>query len=327
MYPFTQISSESIAQIGERRLLEKIRLWLGKTSPETPYGMGDDAAVLPFEVDQYNLITTDSLAYKYHFDDMISPQQAGAKLIKRNLSDIAAMGGTPSTAVINLFLPTNLSLDWLEAFYFGIRDESANSNIKIVGGDLCESENFLGAQLTLLGNAHRPMTREGAKNGDIIYVSGNLGGSRCGKHVDFIPRLAEGQWLAEQEYVHSMIDITDGLLCDLPNLIPPVCVAGLNIKSLPISNDAYVISKEDSKSATYHALNDGEDYELLFTLSNKCDPELFQKKWNDQFEISLTRIGKMIEDLDQNNHPQRIIDLDNGHELDKTGGYEHLRRP
>jgi len=324
MHPFTKISSESIAQIGERKLLEKIRLWLGETAPPAPHGMGDDTAVLPFEVDPFNLITTDTLAYKCHFDDTVSPQQAGAKLIKRNLSDIAAMGGTPSSAVISLFLPPTLRLDWLSAFYTGVRDESINSNIKIVGGDLCETKDFLGAQLTLWGNAHRPITRTGAESGDFIYVSGTLGGSRCGKHVDFSPRMAEGKWLAEQSNVHSMIDITDGLMKDLPTLIPPACVAALSIKSLPISEAAKTLSAEDDKIAAHHALNDGEDYELLFTLSNKCDSDLFHKKWSERFEIPLTRIGEMMENINQN-RPLRIINLDTGHELEERGGYEHFR--
>lgn len=93
MHPFTKNPSESIARLGERKLLEKIRLWLGETSPHAPHGMGDDTAILPIEPDQFNLITTDTLAYKCHFNDAVKPEQAGAKLVKRNLSDIAAMGG------------------------------------------------------------------------------------------------------------------------------------------------------------------------------------------------------------------------------------------
>ncbi len=324
MHPFTKNSSESIAQLGERKLLENIRLWLGETSPPAPHGMGDDTAILPIEADQFNLITTDTLAYKCHFNDTVEPGQAGAKLVKRNLSDIAAMGGTPSSAVISLFLPSTLRLDWLSAFYAGVREESINSNIKIVGGDLCETEDFLGGQLTLWGNARRPVTRTGAESGDIIYVSGTLGGSSRGKHLDFTPRLAEGKWLAEQPGVHSMIDITDGLMKDLPDLIPPTCAAGLSIKSLPISEAAQTLSAEDDQSAAQHALNDGEDYELLFTLSNTCDSELFHKKWSERFEIPITRIGEMMEDLNQN-RPRRIINLDTGHELEGLRGYEHFR--
>lgn len=324
MHPFTENLTESIATMGERMLLEKIRQWLGDTSPPPPHGMGDDTAVLPSEANQFNLITTDTLAYKCHFDDSVSPQQAGAKLIKRNLSDIAAMGGVPSSAVISLFLPRTLRLDWLSAFYAGICAESNKFKIKIVGGDICETDSFLGSQLTLWGNAGRPITRTGAVKGDFIYVSGTLGGSRLGKHLDFIPRLAEGKWLAGQTSVHSMIDITDGLMKDLPTLIPLTCAAGLNIEFLPISEAAGALSTESNQLAKQHALNDGEDYELLFTLSENVEPQSFQKLWLEKFKIPITRIGTIIDDS-VHHGPQRIINMKTGQELDEPGGYEHFR--
>ena len=234
------------------------------------------------------------------------------------------MGGTPSSAVISLFLPPTLRLDWLCAFYTGVRDESNKSGIKIVGGDLCETDAFLGGQLTLLGNVRHPIKRTGAESGDLIYVSGTLGGSSLGKHIDFTPRLTEGKWLADQTSVHSMIDITDGLMKDLPALIPPGYAAGLSIKSLPLSQAAQALSAKSSQTAEQHALSDGEDYELLFTLSNKMDPQLFNEKWSGRFNIPITRIGEIIEDFNHKG-PPRIINLESGHELDEPGGYEHFK--
>ncbi len=325
MHPFTDNPPESIAELGEHALLGKFRQWLGDVSPPSPHGMGDDTAVLPPGANHFNLITTDTLVYQSHFNDKASPQQAGGKLLKRNISDIAAMGGTPHSAVIGLFLPPNLRLDWLRDFYRGIRDEAIKYNVNIVGGDLCETDGFLGSQLTLLGAAARPLKRDDAEKGDFIYVSGSLGGSSLGKHLDFTPRLVEGRWLADQTIVHSMIDVTDGLMKDLPALIQPGCAAGLQIDSLPISEAALQLSAISALSPQQHALSDGEDFELLFTVSEKIDPEQFIKEWHEHFDLPLTHIGQMIDDSKHNGLP-RIINLTTGEACISPSGYEHFKK-
>ena len=185
MLPFTEIRAQSIGSLGEKRLLKKIRQWLGEVSPPSPLGVGDDAAVVTVETTEGNLVTVDGVLYGCHFDDSIVPEKVGAKLLKRNLSDIAAMGGTPTIAVIGLFLPSNLSIEWLEQFYRGLYSEATHWSVSIVGGDIIQSTESLGGHLTLLGHAERPLTREGAVAGDAILVTGTLGGSRISKHVDF----------------------------------------------------------------------------------------------------------------------------------------------
>ena len=119
MTPFTSIRADSVLARGELQLIACIRRWLGRSSPESPFGIGDDCAVIP-PTKKHLLITTDPVIYGRHFDDTLSPRAVGAKLLKRNLSDIAAMGGRPRTAVISLALAPETSLAWLRGFYLGL---------------------------------------------------------------------------------------------------------------------------------------------------------------------------------------------------------------
>ena len=130
---FTRKRSESVASLGETALITDIRRWLGSAAPESPHGMGDDCAQLPISFEQ-QLITVDPVVYGRHFDDEIAPRHVGAKLLKRNLSDIAAMGGQPTAAVIALTLDPLTKLAWLEAFYRGLAACARKYQVKIVGG-------------------------------------------------------------------------------------------------------------------------------------------------------------------------------------------------
>ncbi len=328
MHPFTNIQANSVGSLGESALLKEIRKWLGSAAPLAPLGMGDDCAVLPKNkkaASQQQLATVDALVYQKHFDDSAHPRKVGAKLLKRNLSDIAAMGGTPQHALLGLMLPATLRLDWLQDFTHGIREVAEKWEVALVGGDLCETENTLGGHLTLLGYAENPLLRVGGKLGDHILVTGELGGSLLGKHLDFQPRLREGQWLATRKEVHSMIDVTDGLLKDLPDLAPSDCRAGIDLNLLPISAAACQLSLSSEKSPQHHALGDGEDYELLFTLDGETDLEKFIADWSQQFKTPLTGIGKLVAKSEVTQVPVgKIIDLKTGEAIDLEGGYEHF---
>jgi thiamine-monophosphate kinase len=133
MNPFTQDSTASIASLGERRVIAAIRRWLGSSSPKAPFGLGDDCAVVP-PSNGPQLLTVDPVIYGQHFDDKVSPAAAGAKLFKRNLSDIAAMGGIPRFAVIALAIDPCVRIRWLELFYRSIARISRTYDVPIVGG-------------------------------------------------------------------------------------------------------------------------------------------------------------------------------------------------
>ena len=119
MHPFTKYHPESVAALGEEALIGRIRRWLGPVSPRAPFGIGDDCAVLPGARGR-QLLTVDPVVYGRHFDDSIPARAVGTKLLKRNLSDLAAMGGRPSAAVIALSLDPRTSLRWVEGFYCGL---------------------------------------------------------------------------------------------------------------------------------------------------------------------------------------------------------------
>lgn len=321
---FDQQSDARVQRFGENQLIEAIRRWLGPVAPPTPIGMGDDCAVLqPPSSACKQLLTTDSLTYGQHFDDTASPEKAGAKLIKRNLSDIAAMGGQPGPALLNLLCGPDLSVAWLERFVSGIRESCEKYGVSIVGGDVSQLEaGQFTASLTLIGYTEAtPALRSTAAVGDSIYVTGRLGGSILKKHLDFEPRMKEGCWLVAQKVCRAMMDLTDGLGKDLAALLPEQSSAAIDLDKLPISEDARKCADE-GHSPEEHAFCDGEDYELLFTVAKEMDLEAFEAKWHARFPtLELTRIGEIVDA-----HPAgRYIDASSGTSLPWQSGFEHFK--
>lgn len=310
MNPFTQRAADSVGRQGERRLIAEIRRWLGAATPPPPHGIGDDCAVLPPSRDRRQLITVDPVIFGRHFDAAVAPRAVGAKLLKRNLSDIAAMGGRPTAAVIALTLDARVKLAWLEAFYRGLAATARRWQVPIVGGDVAQADGVLAASLTLLGEAttSRVLTRSGARVGDWIFVTGELGASLpTGHHFRFTPRLAEGAWLARRAEVHAMMDVSDGLAKDLHALTPPRAEPALEPAALP----------RRAKADVRGALTDGEDYELVFALAARTDRDAFTHAWRRAFpRTRLSCIGRFVS---AGKRPPTAIDLSAYH------GYEHLR--
>ena len=309
MHPFTKNSAQSVSALGEAKLIGAIRRWLGSASPRAPFGIGDDCAVVPAGR-AAQLITVDPVIYGEHFNDAVSPRAAGEKLFKRNLSDIAAMGGRPRAAVVALALDAHVKLTWLEQFYRGLAAVSRRYRVPIVGGDVAHHRGGIVATLTLVGEAavERIVTRTGARIGDSIFVTGQLGNSlRSGHHWKFRPRRTEGAWLARQSGVRAMIDVSDGLAKDLRALTPHGAVPALDATAIP-----------QRRGATFAAaLTDGEDYELAFVLAADADTEKFTRAWRRTFpRTPLARVG----------HFARAGALPAGAlNLDDYRGFEHLR--
>lgn len=326
MNPFASKKEDTVRCLGERELLRRIRAWLDPVCPPSPEGIGDDTAVLPFPRSERLLLTTDPIVFGRHFDGSTSPRHAGAKLLKRNLSDIAAMGGRPRAGVLSLFLPAKTSLEWLQEFHAGIVSEAAKYRVTINGGDICETGEFLGASLALTGTTvdGRTVTRSGAGAGDRVYVTGALGGSLLGHHLHFEPRLEEGRWLARQNEVKAMMDLSDGLAKDLLELIPPGSQVTIDLASLPISSAAREQSARSGRPAAAHALSDGEDYELLVALSSGADFEEFEERWRKRFELPLTCIG-VFNTIDNGLERPILLRGDESGEISTLTGYEHFR--
>jgi len=326
--PFSQ--QHTIAELGESELIRRISHWLGDVAPGSPAGMGDDCAVVDLphhdpQKKQQLLLTTDSLSYGQHFDDQVSPQDAGSKLVKRNLSDIAAMGGRPGQALLTLLCGGDVNIDWLQAFIAGIRESCTAHELPLVGGDISAlADGQFSSVLSLTGYvAHPPLLRTGSQQGDSIYVTGTLGGSIHQKHYSFTPRLGEGQWLAQGGRCSASIDLTDGLAKDLRELIPTGCAAQLDLDRIPISGDAEQCAAASGRRALEHAFCDGEDYELLFTVKGTTDCATFEKSWQQHFpNTPLTRIGQLCLRAGE----ALYLDAQTKEALPWHKGFEHLRK-
>ncbi|MDO8545366.1 MAG: thiamine-phosphate kinase [Opitutaceae bacterium] len=310
MHPFARRAAASVSRLGEERLIAAIRRWLGSASPRAPFGIGDDCAVLPGGRGR-QLITVDPVIYGRHFDDTVAPRDVGAKLLKRNLSDLAAMGGRPTAAVLALTLDARVSVKWLEQFYRGLGACARRYRVAVVGGDVAQADGVVAASLTLLGatTGRRVLTRTGAKVGDFIYVTGLLGRSLAtGHHHRFSPRLNEGAWLARQPAVRAMMDVSDGLAKDLHALTPSRAIPALSAAALP----------RRAGATMRNALTDGEDYELVFAVAASADRDAFARTWGRAFpRTGLSCIGRFVP---AGKLPADAINLAEFH------GYEHLRR-
>ncbi|MDB6123396.1 MAG: Thiamine-monophosphate kinase [Pedosphaera sp.] len=263
-------------------------------------GAGDDCAVLDLGIpDRLLLFKTDAVVEGMHFTADTPPEQIGYKALARCLSDIAAMGGTPNSAVITLALPRDFDVGRVEKIYEGMNALAAKHDVAIVGGETTTNPERMLISVALLGTVPRGkcVLRSGALAGDAIFVTGELGGSLKGKHLDFEPRLAEAQWLVEHFPIHAMIDLSDGLAGDLRHILKASHVgAELFSSAIPVSRAAKLASKAESsgKPPLLAALTDGEDFELLFTVASRDAVPLLDA-WKKRFpHLKLSCIGKIV---------------------------------
>ena len=263
-------------------------------------GAGDDCAVLDLGVpEKLILFKTDAVVEGIHFIRETPPEKIGRKALARCLSDIAAMAGTPTAALVTVALPKDFDADFIAKIYDGLNALAEKHGVAIVGGETTTNPERILISISLLGTVPhgQRILRSGAKVGDAIFVTGELGGSLAGKHLDFEPRLAEARWLAEHFAVHALMDLSDGLAGDLRHIVNASKVGAELWKSaLPISRAAKLRARENSsaKPAALAALTDGEDFELLFTLASQDAVKLLDA-WKKQFpQTKLTCIGKMV---------------------------------
>ncbi|MFH1024880.1 MAG: thiamine-phosphate kinase [Planctomycetota bacterium] len=232
-------------------------------------GVGDDAACLRFSGENL-LMTTDQVMDGVHFDaTRDSPILIGRKAMARSLSDIAAMGGTPTHAVVTMALPRGTKRWFLEQLYYGMDRIARRFQTAIVGGDTGSWRGRLLLTTTVIGTheGRTPVLRSGAAPGDVLLVTGPLGGSRLGHHLTFMPRVREARTLLRSYTIHAMMDISDGLLLDLARMLAPARLgAVLREADIPVSADAARAARRSGRSALTHALTDGEDYEILLAL-------------------------------------------------------------
>lgn len=262
-------------------------------------GAGDDCAVLDVGLpDRLLLFKTDAVVQGIHFTSSASPEQIGHKALGRCLSDIAAMAGTPTAALVTLALPREFEPAFVEAIYSGMGTLARRHEVAIVGGETTTNPERILISVALLGwvPPGKGVLRSGAEAGDAIFVTGELGGSLAGKHLSFEPRLVEARWLAQHFSLHAMLDISDGLAGDLQHILKASRVgAELLSTAIPISRAARRAAKAQSPAKTplQAALTEGEDFELLFTVAGRDAVPLLDS-WRKQFpEVPLSCIGKI----------------------------------
>ena len=252
---------QTVHELGEVGCIERMRRRLRRTSTVC-VGIGDDAAVLRYRKDEWLLFASDMLVEGVHFQRRLVPAQwIGWKALACNVSDIAAMGGRPLWAVVSLGMPASTSVRFVDRLYDGLERCARRFGLAIVGGDTVRAPRVV-IDVAIVGSvAPRRLTlRSGARVGDVLFVTGRLGGSyRSGRHARFIPRLAEAQALVTRIRVHAMMDLSDGLASDLWQMSRSSRVT-LRVEAtrIPISHAARTLR---------HALMDGEDFELLFSVS------------------------------------------------------------
>lgn len=274
----------NLREFGEFKLIDLIRQRSG-TDPAVVRGIGDDAAELTLAADEHLLTSTDLLLEGVHFRfDWTDPKSLGRKAVAVNLSDIAAMGGTPRFLYLSLACPGETELEPIETFLEGVLAETAAHGVALVGGDTCASPGPWVISVTVEGSvvSGRSVGRGGARPGDVLMVSGTLGDSALAlahlqqdrrppapllkRHLTPAARVELGQGLAGNGLASAMIDISDGLLADLEHILQASgCDALLDQSALPLSDVARQLVGEHPEWLDL-VLGGGEDYELLFAV-------------------------------------------------------------
>jgi thiamine-monophosphate kinase len=276
-----------LQDLGEDRLLEILlrNLPVGRN---TVIGTGDDCAVVhPPGNGMMLLLKTDCIVEGVHYYPDEEPARVGWKALCRTLSDVAAMGGEPLHALITIFSPEDRRVAYWKSLYRGLSKAAKRFGVGIIGGETSRSR-CAAISVATVGRveADHLVTRSGGRPKDILCVTGTLGGSLSGRHLDFVPRVTEGRWLGQRGYARAMMDLSDGLAVDLPRL------AAASKCSFTVDVDAVPKTRGCDPSG---ALSNGEDYELLIAVSPGMIKSL-HRSWKKSFpKVKLTAIGELTE--------------------------------
>ncbi len=272
--------------------------WVRRQTPTDPrvlLGPGDDTAALRLTPGAPCLVTTDMLLEGSCFVlAEAGPRRVGRKAMAVNLSDLAAMAGRPVAAVVSVGLPRRGGRALAEELYRGLREAADEFDTAVVGGDTNSWDGPLVISVTVLGEptGGGPVTRAGARPGDWLLVTGPLGGSILGKHLDFTPRVHEAQRLHAAATLHAMIDVSDGLAADVHHICAESgCGAVLRSEAIPISEAAQRMT--DGVAPLDHALGDGEDFELVCAVAPEDGRRLIQTQPIPG--VTLVHIGACVE--------------------------------
>jgi len=273
-----------LKDLGEDEMIRRLTKTWPKKSPRLLYGTGQDCAILrmPAKKGKVQLFKTDSVVESVHFTSQEKPERVGWKALARCVSDIAAMGGLPTFALITLGAPPATLFSRVSGIYKGVEACAKTYQIDLVGGETTQAAQLF-LSIALLGEVNQKeiIARDGAKPEHLICVTGTLGGAHQGKHLDFKPRLKEARWLASKIKPSAMMDISDGLGKDLPRLCRESGV------SFEVEDDQLPLT---SGVTVKQAWEEGEDFELLFTIPIQAYRKI-RKTW--PFPTRVTTIGKI----------------------------------
>lgn len=302
--------------------------WVAQTVRDHPslrVGIGDDAAVLRWRPDSNIVVATDAITDQVDFRlDEVDPRLVGRKALAVNLSDLAAMAAEPMAALVTLILPkgggANRSCGQLARdLILGMAPLAEQFDVAIAGGDTNTWDAPLAISVTVIGRTtqHGPLERSGAQIGDALLVTGSLGGSILRRQWNFEPRIDEALQLHADYKLHAAIDISDGLAIDASRLAAASGLGiGIELSSVPISDDAVELSQQTGRPPIEHALGDGEDFELLFTTGPNEATRLLQEQ---PLSTPITQIGHCLQQpglwrLDGDAPPQPL----------ETIGFQHV---
>ncbi len=308
-----------LSTIGEFGLINRIRKNFTQGLPPEITGIGDDCAIIPFNDKEALLVTTDMLIEDQHFlKKRISPYELGYKSLAVNLSDIAAMGGTPENAFLSLGIPVTTEIKWMDEFFRGLKYLADKSNIFLLGGDISKSDSKLIINIAVTGKADKSKIkkRNTAKPGDIICVTDFVGDSGGGlkallsnlpankdikylisRHHLPVPNLDEGKWLSELPGVHAMIDVSDGIESDIHRIMESSDVgAEIDLNKIPVSETLLKVSEKYNWNKYEIAINGGEDYCLMLTVENH-QFEYIKNNFSTHFSKPLFPVGKITNNI------------------------------
>jgi len=335
-----------IEDLGEFGFIARFSPGFVKNLPPRVLGIGDDCAVISWKGQKKLLVTTDLLIDGVHFiSEEISPLDLGYKSLAVNLSDIAAMGGRPRWAFLSMAIPENTAISWLDDFFRGWKQLSRQTGIHLLGGDTTSSKDGVVINVAVAGEAEGRYIkyRSGARPGDVVAVTGDLGDSEGGlrlilqktpssnlspderylirRHYRPRPHLEEGWFLARQPEVRAMMDVSDGIDSDLRRIMERSgCGAKIHLETLPVSPALKKCARRLGWNIEAVAAAGGEDYCLLLTVSRQEFPSLAERFYR-RFGRPLSAIGQITAEKNQ------LLYLRDGHpvKLEKSG-YDHFKR-
>lgn len=286
-----------LSDIGEDALIKRLvaRLEMGREdgrrADRVVVAPGDDCAVVDVgRRGEFQLLKTDALVEGVHYLAETPAVRVGWKAVARVISDFAAMGGWSGQLLVTIAMPADKEVRYVEEIYRGMNQCATAYGAVICGGETSSVPQGSAAVISVAGTGwvkkSQCVRRSGGKVGDRILVTGKLGGSIAGKHLDFLPRMEEARWLVSHFRIHAMMDLSDGLARDLPRLAEASsCGFLIDEKSIP----------RNSGCDLSHAMGDGEDYELLLTVSKQLVDRLCES-WIKKFpQLPLTMVGELTE--------------------------------